>query len=61
MFGGIDKTTGKALFQPMRKKSDTRDAMEAYMAHITADCPSIQAHMQRYIKGLGFCAISGLY
>jgi len=52
LFGGVDRATGKVFIQPIRKKSDAKEALRAYLALIRAQCPGIELHLRLSFKDI---------
>ena len=50
MFGAVCRSTGKVLFQPLKKKSEAKTAIAAFLALIRRECSLIQIHLRRWDK-----------
>ena len=45
--GAICRSTGKVHLQPLKKKSEAKTAITAFLALIRRECPLIQIHLRR--------------
>ena len=50
MFGAVCRSTGKVLFQPLKKKSEAKIAITAFLALVRRECSLIQIHLRRWDK-----------
>ena len=50
MFGAVCRSTGKMLLQPLKKKSEAKLSIMAFLALVRRECPLIQIHLRRWDK-----------